>query len=365
MVIGYFVEWGVYDRDYQVSDVPGDRLTHVNYAFFDISPSGECVIYDEWAALDMNGGTFAAFANLKASHPDLKVLMSIGGWTLSSRFPEVAATPEARETFVTSCVDILETWGFDGIDIDWEYPVSGGLTPGTPEDTANYVLLAGAFRDALDRLGGEHTLSIAAPAPATKADNLDLPGLVAELDWLNLMAYDFHGGWDSATHFNAPLFATSDFPEGAGDPLTVDSSVQHYLSEGVPPEKLVVGLPLYARGWAGVGATDDGLFQPAGWLPWGTWESGVWDAWDVLENYEGQGDWERHWHDGAKVPWLYSASEGVFITYDDAESLQHKLDYIVDEDLGGAMFWSLDGDQRPGHPLVTQIHAAMRPGAVD
>ena len=364
-VIGYFVEWGVYDRDYQVAEVPADRLTHVNYAFFDISAAGECAVYDSWAALEREGGTFAAFAALKASHPHLEVLMSIGGWTLSSRFPQVAATPEARATFVSSCVDLMETWGFDGIDLDWEYPVEGGLSPGTPDDTANYVQLAGEFRDALDRLGGDHTLSIAAPAAPDKAAHLDLPGLAAELDWINVMAYDFHGGWDRVTHFNAPLTASADFPDGGADPLTVADTVERFLAAGVPASQLVVGLPLYARGWSGVAATDAGLFQAASGTPWGTWENGVWDAWDILENYEGQGDWERHWHAGAQVPWLYSPSQGIFITYDDAESMGHKLDYIVERDLGGAMFWSLDGDVRPGHPLVTQIHAAMRPSEVD
>ena len=142
-IVAYFVEWGVYQRDYHVADIPAEKLTHINYAFANVSDAGECILYDSYAAIDKfypgdswdNGamrGSFNQLQLLKQAHPHLKTLISVGGWTLSGKFPAVAATAQGRETFARSC-RVYATYGFDGIDIDWEYPVSGGLTDGTPE----------------------------------------------------------------------------------------------------------------------------------------------------------------------------------------------------------------------------------------
>ena len=92
----------------------------------------------------------------------------------------------------------------------------------------------------------------------------------------------------------------------------------------------------------------------------GTWEAGVFDYADLIENYIGVGDWERHWHDESRVPWLYSPSQGVMITYDDAESLGEKLDYVIAEDLGGVMFWEFSGDTADS-ALSGQMAARLRP----
>jgi chitinase len=274
--------------------------------------------------------------------------MSIGGWTLSDRFPTVAATAESRRTFVASCVALMAAEGFDGIDLDWEYPVSGGLSPGTPEDRANYPLLLGEFRSQLDAAGGGR-LSIAAPAGSGIIANMDVPGIIPHLDWLNLMTYDFHGGWEAATHFNSPLHAGADFPAGESDPNTVEAAVATYLELGVPPHKLVVGLPLYGRAWAAVPATNNGLFQ-SGSEASGTWEAGVLDYWDIETNYLTRADCDRHWHEAARVPWLF-CSDGLFITYDDPESWGHKLRFIEARGLGGAMTWELSADNA-AHAMI-------------
>ena len=140
-VIGWFVEWGVYDRDYHVADIPAHALTHINGAFIDVTADGECQPYDAWAALEKDGGNYAQLMELREAYPDLRVMMSLGGWTLSSNFSDVAMTEASRASFVSSCVDLMLTYDFDGIDVDWEYPVEGGLTTGRPEDTENFTLL--------------------------------------------------------------------------------------------------------------------------------------------------------------------------------------------------------------------------------
>ena len=136
--------------------------------------------------------------------------------------------------------------------------------------------------------------------------------------------------------------------------------MQGWIDAGVPAEKLVMGAPIYGRGWSGVGATSDGLFQSATGLGTGTWEAGVYDYSDLVDHYIGQSDWERHWHSESLVPYLYSPSRGEWISYDDEESIGHKMDYIIDQGLGGVMFWELSGDTSE-HAIVQLMADYLRP----
>ena len=333
--VGYFPEWAVYDRAYTISDMPGQHLTHVNYAFVQIV-DGECALYDSWAALEKDGGNFAHIAEFKQTWPDVKVLMSIGGWTLSEPFSDVALTEESRETFVSSCVDFMTTHGFDGIDVDWEYPVGGGLYDGRPEDKENYTLLLQDFREAL---GPQGILTIAAPGGPSTIENMDLPALAEPLSFINLMAYDFNGSWSSVTGHNAALY---------GD-LSVDTATQTYLAAGVPPEKLVIGVAFYGRGFA----ATSGLGQPFTGVPAGTWEDGVFDYKDLVSRLADP-EWVVSWDDTAKVPTAYSGTQQVLISYDDTQSIEAKLDYIDDQGLRGVMAWELSAD---GGVLSAQLGA--------
>jgi chitinase len=342
-VVGYFVEWGVYARGYTIEDIPADKLTHINYAFINVI-DGRCAVYDSWAAFDLDGGNMPKLAALRDANPGLSTLMSVGGWTLSGGFSALSATEEGRAAFATSCVDFMLDHGFDGIDIDWEYPVSGGLSGGAPEDTENQVLLLAALRAELDSRAPGSLLTIAAPAGASKIANIDPAGIAASVDWINLMSYDFAGGWDSATGLHNPLYAVDGAPGEDADTNNVDAAVQAFLDAGVPPAQLVVGVPLYGRGWGSVGGTNQGLFQSGGYTGEGTWEGGVFDYDDIVNNYLTDSRYTRHWSESGLVPYLYSESTGVFITYEDEESLGYKLDYINSLGLGGVMTWEIDAD---------------------
>jgi chitinase len=370
-VVGYFAEWSVYDRNYHVKDIPAARLTHLNYGFAKIV-DGECTVFDPFAALEKEypggkdaKGNFNQLRLLKSRHPHLKTLISVGGWTLSGPFSDVALTAASRAKFAKSCVAFVRKHGFDGVDVDWEYPAGGGLQANKtrPEDTANYTLLLAELRKHLNAAGKDdgkgYLLTIAAPAGPRVIENLELGKLAGIIDWFNLMAYDFHGSWDERTNFNAPLFAAKEDParDDLSRRLNVDAAVRAYLDAKVPAEKLVLGVPFFGRGWSGVKFANNGLYQPHKGLPKGTWEEGVFDYKDLAKNYAGK--FARHWHDGAKVPWLFDLAKGVMISYDDPESMRLKGDYAREKKLGGVMCWELSADDAKGSLL-----GALREGMI-
>ncbi len=164
-VVGYYSSWSIYDLGYMVTDIPVDEVTHINYAFINISDEGECILGDEWADTQFPYpgdnedeallGNFKQFGLLKAAHPQLKVLLSIGGWSWSGKFSDVALNDATREKFASSCVGMMKQYGFDGLDIDWEYPVGGGLEGNSnrPEDKQNFTLLLAELRNSTGRAG--------------------------------------------------------------------------------------------------------------------------------------------------------------------------------------------------------------------
>lgn len=379
MVIGYYPSWAT-ARGVPLKSAPTQKLTHINYAFSNVSPSGECVLGDPAADIektyaadesitgkaDKNStafhGNFNQLLELKKQYPQLKVLISVGGWNWSGNFSNAAKDEASRQRFASSCIELyLNTYAgvFDGIDIDWEYPVSGGLTDGSPADKANFTLLLNELRQQMDALGetnGQHyLLTIAAPVGPGSIRNLDLPGIAAAVDWINLMTYDFHGTWDTTTNFNAPLFRPGSDPADAA--LNADATVQTYLAAGVPASKLVMGVPFYGRGWSGVPETDHGLYQLAGGAAPGTYEAGSFEYNDIRDRY--LPTWQYYWNQEANVPWLYDTASQTFISFDDPRSLEAKAGYVKDQGLAGVMIWEISqGDQS----LVDGIYAGFENG---
>ena len=288
------IEWGTYGRDYQPADIPYDKITHLNYAFADIDIDGRIALFDEFAAIDKSfpgdtwdqpyRGLINQINNVhKPQHPHLKTLISVGGWTLSGRFSDVALTAESRSIFAASCVQFIRDYNFDGVDIDWEYPVEGGLASNVyrPEDGVNYTHLLQELRDQLDVAGDEdgvyYELSIAAPAGFDKVRHLECDRLGEILDFINVMTYDLRGAWDfSKTGHHSPLFAN---PAEPGDPEIVREVHRRLRAPSVPRRR---GRPGEvgdggSRSMAepGVGVVDSengGLFAAASSVPAGTWD---------------------------------------------------------------------------------------------
>ena len=388
-VVAYYIEWGIYGRDYQPADMPLDKITHVNYAFANISPDGRIAIGDPYAAVEKlypgdswdqsYAGTYNQLNNvLRAQYPHIKTLISVGGWTWSGRFSDVALTEQSRSIFAESCVDFIRTYNFDGVDIDWEYPVAGGLPSNTyrPEDGVNYTLLLQELRSQLEVAGAEdgreYLLTIASPAGFDKLQYLELDALGEVLDFINVMTYDLRGAWDLsiATH-HAPIHANSADPGNAEivQKYNIDWVVDEMIQQGVPSDKLVLGIPFYSRSWGGVSDPlgNGGLHQPGSSVPPGTWDdwssgaTGINDFFEI-ESMLATGGYTRYWDDVAKAPYAYHPTNhgGHFISYEDEESLGLKIDLVEANDLGGVMFWEVTADRN--ETLMNVIAAGLLQG---
>jgi len=359
-VVGYFAEWAP-GEGYFVSDILASKITHINYAFSNVSENGECKYGDPaadverlyTAAESVSGiadsidpktfhfhGNFNQLLELKAKYPHLKVFISVGGYSWSGNFSNAALTDESRRKFVNSCIDLyLKTYKgvFDGIDIDWESPVSGGLTKGRPEDKHNFTLLLAELRRQLDELGSanktHYLLTIAAGGGPGMDARYERGQIARYLDWINLMTYDLHGTWDAVTNFNAPLYQDANDPGDSS--LNVDAVVQDYLDAGIPADKLVLGVPFYGYAWMGVGYTSDGLYQPSVYPKDGYSLKYT----EILVDY--LPDYKRMWNDESQVPYLYNINSAVFVSYDDPQSIALKAGYAKDKHLGGIMVWEL------------------------
>jgi chitinase len=400
--IAYFTQWGIYRRNFLVKNVDTSgqaaNLTVINYAFANVSSNGLCFEANEagqgdaWAdyqkgfraseSVDGIGdtstqplrGNFNQLKELKAKHPHLKTLLSIGGWTWSKYFSVAAASEASRQAFVASCIDLFikgnlpklgtSTAGgpgvgfgvFDGIDLDWEWPGSEGA-PGnviSPADKANYTLLAAEFRRQLDaygaQVGRQYLLTAFLPADPAAADAGIEGTIFTHLDWATVQGYDLHGAWDPVTNHQSNVHVA------ASDPRTVkfswDIAIDKYLSIGAPAAKLVPGVPFYGRGWKGVPNVNNGLFQPSTGPARGTYEAGIEDYKKIA------GKRGTRFRDASVASlWLYDGNN--FWTYDDVTSIGQKMAYIRASGLGGAMAWSLDGDD--ANASLTKAVAAGLP----
>ena len=359
-VVGYFPDW-TYGRDakcrYTVEDIDPMLYTHLNFAFARVDGGNRSAPTFKLAPFDATDlgptGQYARFVALKKKNPNLKVLLSVGGWTHSDPpndwiFSTMAETPEGRKQFIESSIKYLRDNGFDGLDLDWEYP-SEPTRGGRAKDTSNYVKLLREVHEgfAAEKLAaGKQTLLFTIAAPSgVYIKWYDLPKIHGSLDWINLMSYDYAGAWDHRTGHNAPN------PElGMG----VAASVSIYRNFGVPADKIVVGLAAYGHTFGGVTESKVGTPSTAsGPKQRCTQEPGLVAYSEMLELLS-SGRAKAEWDDVAKVPYAYDEKAQVFFSYDDPKSWAQKLDFIEEQGLGGAMIWEIDQDDfRHGNPLIS------------
>jgi chitinase len=318
-VIGYVMDGP------QLPPISAEKLDAINFAFALVDPQGNVYLPQDTAARSLAGLTA-----LRGDNPRLQVLASVGGWG-ADHFSEAALTAEARARFADSIARLVEEHGLDGIDIDWEYPTLPG--PGIshrPEDRDNFSLMLEAVRERLDAMGrehGRHYLLTIAAADGEAARGLDLARITPLLDWINLMAYDFHG--DGSTSHHTALDRSRLAP---ADARTTVQAVDEFLGAGVPPRKLNVGVAFYGREFEGVEPAHDGVHQryarQAESLPWST-----------LRGMDGRDGYVRHWDAQAQAPYLWNAQARRFVSYDDPRSLAAKAAFVRERGLGGMMYW--------------------------
>ncbi|MCQ1059746.1 glycosyl hydrolase family 18 protein [Photobacterium sp. ZSDE20] len=282
-----------------------------------------------------------------AHQKGVKVMASLGGWSMSKHFPEMAADPVKKARFLAD-VDKLMALGFDGIDIDWEYPGTGGMNfQGNPEDYGNFELL---MEDIRERIGPNKLLTAAFSASTAKLEGYNWPRLVASMDSFNMMTYDLNGGWSNVAGHNAPLYP---YPEEEYQDLDLDHLRVWMAAKGIPSDKINFGAAFYGRGvqtteaTAYVGAPTDK--RTVNFSVDGPTESAVdLDNWKEFEgqpnyNYIMQAaGWEHMWDANAEVP--YAVKGKYFLSYDDVPSIEQKAQYIVDNQLGGVIVWQVHGD---------------------
>ncbi|KAB1984576.1 glycoside hydrolase family 18 chitinase [Streptomyces triticiradicis] len=365
--LGYFTEWGIYGRNYNVKNLvtsgSAAKITHINYAFGNVT-NGQCAIGDSYADYDkaftadqsVSGvadtwdqplrGNFNQLRELKAKYPNIKVLWSFGGWTWSGGFAQAAANPTA---FANSCYNLVEDprWAdvFDGIDIDWEYPNSCGLSCDT-SGAAAYKNLMQALRA---KFGSNNLVTAATTADGTsggKIDAADYAGASQYVDWYNVMSYDFFGAFNAQgpTAPHSPLTSYSGIPTPG---FTTADAIAKFKSKGVPASKLLIGIGFYGRGWTGVTQSAPGgtATGPAA----GTYEQGIED-YKVLKTSCPS--------TGLVAGTAYAYCGNNWWSYDTPATIGTKMSWAKSQGLGGAFFWEFSGDTSNGE-LVSAINSGL------
>lgn len=300
-------------------------------------------VQDIWKENDQDlHGNFKQLSLLKNKYRHVKVSLSIGGYSWSSNFSAIASNVETRATFTKTALSHLENLGLDGIDIDWEFPKDA-------TDAENYVLMLRELRIALDEYQLKYDptddpflLSVAMPCGPENYNILKLSEMSEYVDIFYLMAYDFAGDWDKKTGHQSNLF---------GGSLNVNQAVTDFEKAGVPSKKLVMGLPMYGRGFSNTIAKTGSSYRG---VPDGSWDKGSFDYKDLPRNGA-----TEYLDEEIGASWSYDENTREFITYDSPAVIQLKCDYIKERQLGGAMFWELSADNTNERSLLDTVYQSI------
>jgi len=398
-IVAYYPEFRSKGQIFYVKDLEkngtASKLTVINYAFVEpVKDSSGNIIpqfinsfsaYQEayTSEISINGiaddtkqplrGQFNQLKKLKEKYPRLKILLSIGGWAGSKYFSDLALTAESREKFVQACIDrfikgnlpVENNAGgegsakglFDGFDLDWEFPIKGGMEGNHyhPNDKENHTALFALFRKKMNEINSSLLLTAAISARASEFWKYDFEKDQQYLDWYNVMTYDFHGSWEIRTGHHSNILSSPEDPDWEKNSL--DHTIKYLLdSIGLSRNKIVPGAAFYGKSWQDADSINFGLYQAA--RPDTVWNRIYFTDYTDFSNIVNSG-YQYYWDDQAMAAWLYSSAEKIFWTYDDITSIALKSRYVDAYNLRGLMFWEITGDDVNGNFVNTIFNRNM------
>jgi chitinase len=367
-VVCYYTNWSQYRPKigkFLPEDIDADLCTHVIFAFGWIKKGKLTSFESSDLAADGKSGLYQRVVGLKNRNPKLKVLLAIGGWSFgTAKFRTMSDSRFSRQTFIFSAIPFLRKHNFDGLDMDWEYPKAG--------DKENFALTLKELRESFEyeaEESGKERLLLTAAVPVGP-DNVrggyNVPEVSKWLDFINLMAYDFHGKWEKQTGHNAPLYAPSSDSEWRKQ-LSVSFAAKMWMRLGAPKEKLVIGMPTYGRSFTLSSKRDyivNSVASDGGKAGVFTREAGFLAYYEVCQMLLDGASYI--WDDEMKVPYLVKGDQ--WVGFDDERSIRGKMDWIKANGFGGAMVWSVDMDDFNGticgsgvkYPLIGAIREELR-----
>lgn len=293
-------------------------------------------------------------------HGSFKVLLSIGGSSFSSNFSQGVSTPLGREKFSSSAVALVSNLGFDGIDLDWEYPADDA-------QANNLLLLLQLIRSDLDKFSNSlgpsefkgfrtyhFELTVACSANPDNYRRLQLADMAPYVDFWNLMAYNYAGSWSLDAGYQANIWDSTKLPKST--PFNTETAVQYYTSNGVNASKIMLGMPVYGRSFE----ATDGLGQPFNGVGSGTWENGVYD----YKALPLSGAVENH-DVSIGSSYSYDKVKRQLITYDNVEAVKQKANWIIEMGLGGAVWWESSADRSDNNSLIRSFLDVIDPTWLD
>lgn len=323
-----------------IKQYPLDKLTHIIYSFLKVQ--NDTLTFRD----STQENTVRQLVALKQMHPQLKVMVSIGGWSGCSFCSDLFADTVHRQNFARTTAALFKQYSIDGLDLDWEYPAIEGY-PGHKFDSTdknNFTQLIKALRQ---ELGNDYLLSFAAGSFERYLErSVDWDAVMPFVDFVNLMSYDLVGGYATVTGHHTPL---QDYVPGQE---SAAKAVNWLLDKKTPANKLIIGAAMYARVWENVPDTNHGLYQP------GKFKQGV-AFFDFTNYFSDTSGYKYYWDKKAKAPYQYNEARQLFATFDDNRSIKEKTKFIRKKKLGGIMFWELAQDLKE-NGLVEEMNKGLR-----
>ncbi|MCP5077408.1 MAG: hypothetical protein GY951_05055 [Psychromonas sp.] len=380
----YYKQWAIYGPNYHIRDIPFQQTTHIVYQSANIDEEFNVVVSDEYADInhsypgsdpkeDKFQGGLGELYKAKQQFPHLQTIISIGGWGRSDHYSDIANSADSRNYFSLSALKFIRTYQLDGIEIDWPAPIDGASRSDDPE---NLNLLLEELREVLDIAGmqdkRDYTLMITPSAKPSFKGHWDMNDAQQYLDYFSVPTNYIHGYWENNSNHLSPLTLSSKSKqkllEKKMEVGSFDSILALYKKQNINSKKVVLNISSFATGWNGVENRNNGLYQKAKRVSWGTWDSansgrtGLYTQ-GYLKEFKNSSGYQQFWDGEAKMHWLYNADKfnGHFITFEDKNSIAHKIEYMKENNYSAIALRQIHNDLKGADSLLSKIYGELHP----